>query len=130
MEDEMQIRFFLMTLVKSLGFEPVLTVNGLRGLLVLNKASPDLIILDVMMPEKGGALVYRELKTRPEFKNIPVIIYTGVDRDAFLHYIKMLNVKLKTKIPEPEFFVAKSDDPQYLKMIIEKCISTHESKGN
>ncbi len=122
-EDEMQMRYFLMTLVKSLGLEPVLSVNGIKGLSVLETMTPDLIILDVMMPRKGGALVYQELMTRPDLNTIPVILYTGVNRDAFLHYIKMLNANLGIKIPQPEYFVEKNVDPQYLKSIIEKCIT-------
>ncbi|MCF8126142.1 MAG: response regulator, partial [Desulfotignum sp.] len=71
MEDEMDMRFYLMTMVKSLGHEPVLAQNGIQGLDMLAKERVDLIILDVMMPEKGGGLVYKELKTHAVYKNIP-----------------------------------------------------------
>ena len=121
-EDEMDMRFYLMALVKSLGFEPILTRNGLQGLDVLDTVRPDLIILDVMMPEKGGALVYQELKTDPRNRDIPLIVFSGVDPDSFVHYVKMLNTGQKEKIPFPEYYVEKSADPEYLKKVIKKCI--------
>ena len=105
-----------------MGFEPILTRNGLQGLDVLDTIRPDLIVLDVMMPEKGGALVYQELKTDPRNRDIPLIVFSGVDPDSFVHYVKMLNTGQKEKIPFPEYYVEKSADPEYLKKVIKKCI--------
>jgi len=121
-DDEIQMRFYLMTLVKSLGFDPVLAKDGVQGLDALTRIKPAAIILDIMMPEKGGSIVYQELITHPEFKTIPIIFFSGVDRKAFFHYIKMLNVNLEYDIPEPAVFVAKDADPEYLKAVIEKCV--------
>ncbi len=122
MEDEMDMRFYLMAMVRSLGFEPLLTSNGVQGLKRLGSIRPDLIILDVMMPEKGGALVYFELKTHSVYRDIPLILFSGVDSDAFAHYVNMLNMTRKIKIPFPKYYVEKSADPDYLKEVIKKCI--------
>lgn len=122
MEDEMDMRFYLMAMVRSLGYDPLLTPNGVQGLKVLGSTRPDLIILDVMMPEKGGALVYLELKTNPIYRDIPLIVFSGVDSDAFAHYVKMLNMTRKINIPFPKYYVEKSADPDYLKEVIKKCI--------
>ena len=111
-----------MTLVKSLGFDPKLAKDGVQGLGILTDIKPAAIILDIMMPQKGGALVYRELASHPEFKTIPVIFFSGVDQKAFFHYIKMLNANLEHNIPEPGIFVAKDADPAYLKEVIKKCV--------
>ena len=121
-DDEIQMRFFLMTLVKSLGFDPVLAKDGVQGLDMLTKIKPSAIILDIMMPKKGGAIVFQELVTHPEFKTIPLVFFSGVDRKAFFHYIKMLNVNLEHHIPEPSIFVAKDADSEYLKAVIKKCV--------
>lgn len=121
-EDEMDMRFYLMALVKSLGLKSILTRDGLQGLDILDTLCPDLIILDVMMPEKGGALVYQELKIHPVYRDIPLIVFSGVDPDSFVHYVKMLNIGQKEKIPFPEYYVEKSADPEYLKEVIKKCI--------
>ncbi|MCG8637691.1 MAG: response regulator [Desulfobacterales bacterium] len=121
-EDEMEMRFYLMTVVKSLGYDPVMTRNGKEGLAALEKGIPDLIILDIMMPEKGGALVYQELKSTPGYRDIPLLIFSGVDRQAFVHYVKMLNLVPGSDTPVPEYYVEKSADPDYLKETISRCI--------
>ncbi len=122
MEDEMDMQFYLMTMVKSLGHEPVLARNGMQGLDLLSKERVDLIILDVMMPEKGGGLVYKELKTHAGYKEIPLIVFSGVNQEAFSHYVKMLNTEPDLNIPEPKYYVEKSADPDYLKEVITRCI--------
>ncbi|MFU8768556.1 MAG: response regulator [Desulfotignum sp.] len=120
-EDEMDMRFYLMTMVKSLGHEPVLAQNGVQGLDRLADGPVDLIILDVMMPEKGGGPVYKQIHTDPRFRQIPVIVFSGVNRDAFCHYVKMLNTDPDLNIPEPKYYVEKSADPDYLKEVIRGC---------
>jgi len=123
-EDEMDMRFYLMTMIRSLGFESILTRDGVQGLAALSTLCPDLIILDVMMPEKGGALVYQELKTDPLYRDIPLIVFSGVDFNSFVHYIKMLNLGRDKKIALPKYYVEKSADPDYLEEVIKKCIRT------
>jgi len=122
LEDEMQMRFYLMTLVKSMGFEPILAKDGSEGLDVLKQVRPSALILDIMMPKKGGGLVYQEIAACPAYKDLPIIFFSGVDRNAFFHYIKMLNVTLEHPVPEPEIYVAKDADPEYLKTVIRTCV--------
>lgn len=51
--------------------------NGAEGLVALQDALPDLILLDIMMPEMDGWETYKQLKNTPRYKNIPVIILTA-----------------------------------------------------
>ena len=123
-DDEMQMRFYLKTIVLSLGFDPILARNGANGIELLKQESPDVIVLDIMMPEKGGALVYQELMKDTEHADIPIIFFTGVDKTAFLHHIRMLNATLAVPIPEPGIYIPKDADPEYLKEMIRSCAST------
>jgi CheY-like chemotaxis protein len=52
-------------------------VNGLKALKVVDKNPPDLILLDIMMPEMDGYEVIQRLKDNPKTENIPVIFLTG-----------------------------------------------------
>lgn len=126
-EDEVDTRFYLMTLVRSLGFDPILAKDGVQGLDLLARSRPCLIILDIMMPNKGGSRVYEELLASPDFRHIPVLFFSGVDRQAFFHYLKMLNAGSETSLPEPRYYVAKNADPDYLKSIITQAIQENQN---
>ena len=84
--------------------------------------SPDLIILDVMMPEAGGVTMYRELKTDQALKDIPVIMLTGIGEKSFSHYLKMLNLKRKDPIPQPDAHMEKPLDHVKLLELAKKII--------
>ncbi|MFO7709174.1 MAG: response regulator [Desulfobacterales bacterium] len=60
------------------GFKVELAYNGVEGLAKVRANPPDAIVLDVMMPEKDGYAVCKELKRSDELCNIPVILLTAV----------------------------------------------------
>jgi CheY-like chemotaxis protein len=53
--------------------------NGRIGLEQVLREAPDLILLDLMMPEMDGFTFVEELRTRPEYRHIPVIVITAKD---------------------------------------------------
>jgi two-component system alkaline phosphatase synthesis response regulator PhoP len=59
-------------------FEVVTAYNGKEGLEKVKAERPDLIVLDVMMPEKDGYSVCKELKSDPKWNHIPILLLTGV----------------------------------------------------
>jgi two-component system alkaline phosphatase synthesis response regulator PhoP len=60
------------------GFKVELAYNGVEGLAKVQANPPDAIVLDVMMPEKDGYAVCRELKRSERFSSIPVVLLTAV----------------------------------------------------
>ena len=60
------------------GFEVDIAYNGVEGLAKVQSNPPDAIVLDVMMPEKDGYAVCRELKGDDNFCNIPIVLLTAV----------------------------------------------------
>jgi len=52
-------------------------VNGVEGVRVASEALPDLIVSDVMMPEKDGYQLCREIRTDPRTMHIPIILLTA-----------------------------------------------------
>jgi two-component system phosphate regulon response regulator PhoB len=121
-DDELDVRIYVRTLFETSGYAPVVTRNGKEGLEKAKEISPDLIILDVMMPEAGGVTMYRELKTDQELKDIPVIMLTGVGEKSFSHYLKMLNIKVKDPIPHPDAHMEKPLDHEKLLELAKKII--------
>ena len=60
------------------GFTVDVAYNGVEGLEKVRAAKPDAIVLDVMMPEKDGYAVCRELKADEQTRDIPIILLTAV----------------------------------------------------
>ena len=60
------------------GFEVEVAYNGIEGLEMVRANPPDAVVLDVMMPEKDGYAVCKELKADEKYTNIPVILLTAV----------------------------------------------------
>ncbi len=106
-DDEIDMRIFLKTLLETSGYQPLITRDGSEGLQKAREIPPDLIILDVMMPGEGGPQTYRRLKTDQQFADIPVIMLSGVKKDSFLHYLKMLNAGTGGEIPLPAAYFEK-----------------------
>lgn len=113
-DDEIDMRIFLSTLFKVNGYTPVATRDGKAGIEKAKELDFDLIILDVMMPGEGGAILYRELKSDERLENIPVIVLSGVEKKSFLHYLKMINIGRETTLPDPDLYMEKPPDPEAL----------------
>ncbi len=63
------------------GFKVFQANNGTDGLMSTEKEKPDLILLDIMMPQLDGFGVLKELKSKKETKNIPVILLSNLGQD-------------------------------------------------
>ena len=122
-DDELNVRIYVSTLFETSGYIPIATRNGKEGLQKAKALSPDLIILDVMMPEAGGVTMYRKLKIDPQLKHIPVIMLTGVGQNSFSHYLKMLNIQVKDPIPEPDAYMEKPLDHDKLLELAEQLLN-------
>ncbi len=111
-EDELDMRIFISTLLETSGYQPVMTRDGNEGMRKAKDVFPDLIILDVMMPGEGGVQMYRQLKTHETLCNIPVIMLSAVARKTFSHYLNMVNARLKKAIPEPDAYIEKPPEAE------------------
>jgi len=65
-----------------LGYKLLIAKNGRSALEIVRKAGPDLILLDIMMPEMDGYEVCQRLKADPRLADIPVVFVTGMDEIA------------------------------------------------
>lgn len=73
-DDEKEIRNFLKRALESAGYNVVLAPNGREALAMYQEHKPDLIILDIIMPELNGLEVIGILR---QSSNVPVIMLTG-----------------------------------------------------
>jgi CheY-like chemotaxis protein len=121
-DDEMDMRIFITTLFETSGFHAVTSSNGVEGMKKAKTLHPDLIILDVMMPGEGGALMYKSLKGDASLRDIPVIMCSAVGKTSFQHYLKMLNARLEKPVSDPEAYVEKPPDPDRLLAMAKKVM--------
>jgi DNA-binding response OmpR family regulator len=76
-EDDPSVRGLLHTLLSAEGYEVSTASDGLAGLVKATASKPELVLLDLMMPDLGGVRVLEELRDDPELADIPVIVVTG-----------------------------------------------------
>ena len=121
-DDELDMRVYISTVLETSGYRAIVTKNGREGVEKAIETEPDLIVLDVMMPGECGVLMYRTLKTDPKLKKIPVVMLSAVKKEIFFHYLKMLNVKIENNISEPEAYLEKPPDHEDLLKVIKKLL--------
>ncbi len=76
-EDSEENILFLQQILEDHGYTYDVTRNGNEALEAMDKETPALVLLDIMMPKKSGATVLRRMKTTPELQTVPVIVVTG-----------------------------------------------------
>ena len=113
-DDAMDMRVFISALFRTNGYRTETCRDGSTGLKKAREIFPDLIVLDVMMPGTGGALMYKSLKTDRRLQQVPIIMLSGVGQRSFQHYLKMLNIKMVPPLPDPDAYLEKPPDAQQL----------------
>jgi len=76
-EDDPSVRGLLHTLLSAEGYDVATASDGLAGLVKATSTRPNLVLLDLMMPDLGGVRVLEEMQDDPELSHIPVIVVTG-----------------------------------------------------
>jgi len=114
-EDDPEIIDLIKLILDRKGFEFVGVLGGQEGLETMRRVKPDLVLLDLMMPEMDGWEVYKRMKADETLRNIPVIVVTAdgqpITRVLGLHIAKV------------DDFITKPFGPQDLVRSIEKVLS-------
>ena len=97
-DDEKDVVELLKFLLEKDGHKVITAYNGKDALALANENMPDLLLLDVMMPEMDGYTVQTKLLDNPKTKDIPIIILTakGQLRDVFA-----MSANVKAYIEKP-----------------------------
>ena len=78
-EDEPTLQKAVGEILTQEGFQVFSALDGEKGLELIKKEKPDLILLDLILPKKDGFEVLKEMKENEELKNIPVIVLTNLE---------------------------------------------------
>ena len=92
-EDEPEMIDLIRLILERKGFEVLGAVGGQEGIEAIRREKPDLILLDLMMPDVDGWEVYRQMKADEALQRIPVVVVTAkaqsIDKVLGLHIAKV-----------------------------------------
>jgi two-component system response regulator VicR len=115
-EDEPEIIDLIRLILGRKGFDLTGATGGQEGLDAIRKIKPDLVLLDLMMPDMDGWEVYQQMKADAELKDIPVIVVTAkaqsIDKILGLHIAKV------------DDYVTKPFGPQELLQSVERVLQS------
>ena len=120
-EDEIEmIELVKLILSEKQGFEVHGALGGQQGLDMIAQEQPDLVLLDLMMPEIDGWQVYQSMRVDPIMSKIPVIIVTAkaqnIDKVLGLHIAKV------------DDYITKPFSPQELLASVRKVLARKKGK--
>jgi DNA-binding response OmpR family regulator len=117
-EDERPVLDLIVQALKLAGYNATGVTSGEEGLTLMREHKPDLVLLDLMMPEISGWEVYRVMKTNENLANIPVIVITA--------RVPGRNRVIVEGLPAVEDYITKPFDMKRLLRSIQDLLPTSE----
>jgi DNA-binding response OmpR family regulator len=115
-EDDQEMIDLIRLILGRRGFEIKGANGGREGLRMIREELPDLVLLDLMMPDMDGWEVYQQMKADEKTRNIPVIVVTAkaqnIDRVLGIH------------IAHVDDYITKPFNPQELLNSVEKVLAS------
>ena len=103
-EDDPDTSKLIAHILRRKGYEVILAIGGKAGIEAVRQHRPDLVLLDLMMPEVDGWEVFRHMKADPNLDGIPVIAVTAkshsIDRVMALNIAKVNDYVTKPFLPD------------------------------
>ena len=111
-DDEPDFVAYVKMVLEEAGHAVMTAFDGEEALARVRKAPPDLVTLDIQMPRKTGVLFYRQMKTDPRLREIPVIVMSGLRRmnDYASSFIECFFQSERLKVSPPERYLDKPID--------------------
>ena len=122
-DDDEDVVAYLSTWLSDQGFAVDTAKDGNEALAKIQAGKPDLITLDIVMPEKTGVRLYREIRKNPEYAHIPVIIITGLQAE-FESFISH-----RRTAPPPDGYLAKPFSQAELLAMVQKVLNIPQTQA-
>lgn len=120
-DDEPKMTTYLSTLLEDHGFVAHVANDPEDGLARLETLRPDVILLDLLMPNRSGIQLFHKIARDERFKRIPIIILTGIQE----HFVEDFREFFTTlKLEKPFAYLEKPVDPAVLLETVEKSLGT------
>jgi DNA-binding response OmpR family regulator len=118
-EDEEEMIDLVRLILVRRGFTVIGANGGREGLETVRRENPDLVLLDLMMPDMDGWDVYQQMKADESIRDIPVIVVTAKAQS--------IDKVLGLTIAKVEDYISKPFSPQELLDSVEKVLSQRQS---
>jgi DNA-binding response OmpR family regulator len=119
-DDEEDVTTFVGTLLEDNGYAVIKAADGKQGMAKAKSDSPDLIILDICMPEETGVRMFRNLQEDAQTAMIPVIVLTGIT-----HEFKRFIENRRNLRPPAGYFDKPPNREQLLTKVAELVAAKH-----
>ena len=129
-DDETAIVTYLTVLLQDHGYETISANDGKAGKELARKQAPDLICLDIMMPKQSGITLYKDLKSDPELKSIPVVFVSAFNQVHDLNLPEYFRKMVTENIPEPKAYIEKPIKAGEFVETVISIIGTSSSANN
>lgn len=116
-DDEPDITTYHATLLSDNGWEVRTANSGDEGLELAKAEKPDVVLLDVMMPERGGLSTLIGFRKNDDLKAVPVVLVTGIQETLTADFEKFLD---RFKHYNPDGYVEKPIDPDSLLKLLDE----------
>lgn len=128
-DDDPDIILFLKTLLQDHGYRTLIATNGREGFNLVEHERPDLVLLDLMMPQRSGLSVLSDIKSHEELRKIPIIMVTGVSGETGIDLEPILKQEQHGSEENgpfrPEGYIEKPVDPDKLIALIKEVLNRY-----
>lgn len=122
-DDEMHLRLYIKAVFETAGYATATAKDGEEGFQKARDWKPDLVSLDLMMPNQGGIRLFQRLKADAELKRAGVLIVSAISGQAFRHSLALLRSGVDKGLPEVDGYVEKPPGPEALLREAERILA-------
>lgn len=119
-DDEPDITTYLAALLSDRGWQVRTANSSADGLALVAQQRPDVVLLDIMMPDKGGLHTLVAIRKDPSLEGLPVILVSGIQEKLTADYHAFID---RFKHYRPDAFLDKPVDPAQLFATIEQVLA-------
>jgi CheY-like chemotaxis protein len=113
-DDEMHLRLYIAAVFDTAGYETATARDGEEGFRKATQWKPDLVSLDLMMPNQGGLRLFQRLKADEELKKAGVLVVSAIAGEAFRHSLALVRTGVGGTLPDVDGYVEKPPSPEAL----------------
>lgn len=125
-DDEMHLRLYIAAVFETAGYETMTARDGEEGFRKAEEWKPDLVSLDLMMPNEGGIRLFQRLKADAELNKAGVLVVSAIGGEAFRHSLSLVRTGTGGTLPDVDGYVEKPPSPEAL---LQEAARILEAKG-